>query len=419
VVNGAVDQALFEGAGKNVLSYEHLLDGQSEHRAWAEVDERDAASICFTTGTTGNPKGVAYSHRSILLQAMSSATQNALRVGREDRMLVVVPMFHATAWGYPYTGFWFGADIVLPDRFLKPPEIVRAIAEERITFANGVPTIWQDVLRLLRREAGHDLSSLRRIVIGGAAVTRSLLEAYDAQVGVPILQGWGMTETSPLVTVAWPPTDAAPEEALSARVSQGRVLAGVDIRLVNPDSLEVLPADGQTVGELELRGPWISGGYLGEEGDDKFHDGWLRTGDVGTLDPDGYVRLTDRVKDVIKSGGEWISSVELEDVLIGHPEIAEVTVIGVPDQRWDERPCAVVVATEGATLDAEALRRWLAGRVARWWIPERWVFVDDIPRTSVGKLDKKLLRSRYAAQQLDVIEVTAPLPREPEVGRTA
>jgi fatty-acyl-CoA synthase len=301
--------------------------------------------------------------------------------------------------------------MVLLDRFLKAPALVRILEEERVTFANGVPTIWNDVLGLLRREPGHDLSSLRRIVIGGAAVSRTLLEAFDTDVGAPILQGWGMTETSPLVTVARPPRDADPEAALSARVSQGRVLAGVDIRLVDPDTLEVLAPDGETVGELELRGPWISGGYLAEEGGDKFHDGWLRTGDVGTLDPSGYVRLTDRVKDVIKSGGEWISSVELEDALIGHPGIQEVCVIGVPDARWDERPCAVVVATEGAGLDPAELRRWLVGRVARWWIPERWAVVDELPRTSVGKYDKRVLRSQYAAEELPVVEVSARLPQ--------
>src|SRR4051794_17231234 len=414
VVNGRADPALFDGAGKRVIGYDDLLAGRPDERAWADVDERDAASICFTTGTTGNPKGVAYSHRSILIQSMSSATKNALRIGAEDRALVVVPMFHATAWGYPYTAFWFGADIVLPDRFLNAPTIVRAIEEERITFANGVPTIWNDVLGLLRHEPGHDLSSLWRIVIGGAAVSRTLLEAFDAEVGAPILQGWGMTETSPLVTVAWPPPGAEPEAALSARLSQGRVLAGVDARLVDPDTLDVLAPDGETIGELELRGPWISGGYLADEGGDKFHDGWLRTGDIGTLDPSGYVRLTDRVKDVIKSGGEWISSVELEDVLIGHPAIAEVSVIGVPDPRWDERPCAVVVAAEGADPDPAEVRRWLVGRVARWWIPERWVIVQELPRTSVGKYDKKLLRSRYAAEELPVKEVTGRLPTEPQ-----
>jgi fatty-acyl-CoA synthase len=413
VVNGAVDTTLFETTGKTVVSYQELLADQPEERTWPCLDERDAASICFTTGTTGNPKGVAYSHRSILLQAMSSATTNALRLGAEDRMLIAVPMFHATAWGYPYSAFWFGADVILLDRFLKPATIVRAIEEERITFANGVPTIWNDVLRLLRREPGHDLSSAQRIVVGGAAVARSLLEAFDGEVGVPILQGWGMTETSPLVTVGRPPPGATGEEALSARVSQGRVLAGVEIRLVNPDTLKSLPADGRTVGEFELRGPWISGSYLRAEGQDKFHDGWLRTGDVGTLDPQGYARLTDRTKDVIKSGGEWISSAELEGVLSAHPEIVEACVIGVPDARFDERPCALVVGSEGADLDAGALRAWLVGRVAPWWIPERWIFVDRLPLTSVSKLDKKLLRSRYAAQEFNVIEVRTQLPEDP------
>jgi fatty-acyl-CoA synthase len=412
VVNGTVDAALFEGSGKAVVGYEELLAGQPGERVWAEVDEQDAASICFTTGTTGNPKGVAYSHRSIALQSLSSATENALRIGAEDRMLVAVPMFHATAWGYPYSAFWFGADLVLLDRFLKAATIVRAVEQERVTFANGVPTIWNDVLRLVREEPGHDLSSLRRIVIGGAAVTRTLLESFD-EVGAPILQGWGMTETSPLVTVGRPPRDATPPEAISARLSQGRVLAGVDIRIIDPVTLAPMPADGEAIGEFELRGPWIAGSYLGDEGPDKFHDGWLRTGDLGSLDPSGYVRLTDRAKDVIKSGGEWISSVELEDVLLGHPDIAEVTVIGIPDPRFDERPCAIVVPSAGKQPDPERLRAWLVGRVARWWIPEYWAFVEVVPRTSVGKYDKKLLRSQHKAGELDVHAVSTRVPADP------
>ncbi len=414
VVNGAVDAALFEGSGKHIVGYDELLAGQPDERAWADVDERDAASICFTTGTTGNPKGVAYSHRSIAMQSLSSATENALRIGADDRMLIAVPMFHATAWGYPYSGFWFGADMILLDRFLKPATIVRAVEQERITFANGVPTIWNDVLRLVRTEPGHDMSSLRRIVVGGAPATRTLLEGFDAEVGAPILQGYGMTETSPLVTVARPPRDATAETAMSARLSQGRVLAGVEARIVDPDTLAPLPADGTTIGELELRGPWIAGSYVGDEGPDKFHDGWLRAGDLGTLDPSGYVRLTDRAKDVIKSGGEWISSVDLEGVLLAHPDICEVAVIGVPDERWDERPCAVVVPVAGARLDPEALRAWLLGRVARWWIPEYWASADAIPLTSVGKIDKKLLRSRHATRELDVIAVSTPLPADAE-----
>ncbi|HEY7009312.1 MAG TPA: AMP-binding protein, partial [Jatrophihabitantaceae bacterium] len=338
----------------------------------------------------------------------------ALRIGADDRMLIAVPMFHATAWGYPYSGFWFGADMILLDRFLKPATIIRAVEQERITFANGVPTIWNDVLRLVRTEPGHDLSSLRRIVVGGAFATRTLLEGFDTDVGAPILQGYGMTETSPLVTVARPPRDATPDAAMSARLSQGRVLAGVEARIVDPDTLAPLRADGTSIGELELRGPWIAGSYLGDEGPDKFHDGWLRTGDLGTLDPSGYVRLTDRAKDVIKSGGEWISSVELEAVLLAHPGVADVAVIGVPDERWDERPCVIVVPAANAQRDPEALRAWLLGRVPRWWIPEHWAFAEALPLTSVGKIDKKLLRSRHEAGDLDVVSVTTPLPPDPE-----
>lgn len=411
VVNGECDPAVFAGSGVAVTDYEELLAGRPVEREWADVDEQDAASICFTTGTTGNPKGVAYSHRSILLQSMSSATQNALRIGADDCVLVVVPMFHATAWGYPYSAYWFGADTVLLDQYLTPAAIAAAIEKHRVTFANGVPTIWSDVLRLQREGHGGDLSSLRRIVIGGASVPSSLLKAYD-ELGAPILQGWGMTETSPLVSSARPPSDAGPDDSIGFRLSQGKILAGVGIRLVDPTTLEELPADGESIGEFELRGPWIAGGYLGDEGEDKFHGGWLRTGDVGTLDASGYVRLTDRAKDVIKSGGEWISSVDLEDVLLSHPDVAEVSVIGVPDERWDERPCAIVVPSEGANLVGEDLRGWLVGRVARWWIPERWAIVDELPRTSVGKFDKKKMRADYAGDALGVVYVTAKLPAE-------
>ncbi|AWK76272.1 long-chain fatty acid--CoA ligase (plasmid) [Rhodococcus oxybenzonivorans] len=405
VVNGTVDRDLFARSGCEVVSYEALIADSGAERTWADVDERDAAILCFTTGTTGNPKGVAYSHRSIALQSLASATANALRIGAEDRILIAVPMFHATAWCYPYSGFWFGADMVMLDRFLKPESIVGAIEQERVTFANGVPTIWNDVLALLRAEPGHDLSSLRCIVVGGAAVPRSLMAAFDAEVGVPIFQGWGLTETSPLVAVARPPAGATPADADAARLSQGRVLAGVEIRIVDPDTLADLPADGNTIGELELRGPWVTGSYLKDDGTDKFHDGWLRTGDIGTLDPSGYVRLTDRTKDVIKSGGEWISSVALEEALLAHPGITEAAVIGVPDQHWGERPCALVVAASGESLEPEAIYAWLQERVPRWWIPEYWVRVGALPRTSVGKLDKKLLRSRHTVGELDVIVV--------------
>ncbi len=412
IVNGAIDPAHFEGCGKKVITYEEVLAGQPTERVWAEVDERDAATMCFTTGTTGNPKGVAYSHRSIAIHSLSQGTCNAVNIGFDDRNLIVVPMFHANAWGYPYTCWWFGADIILLDRFLNAANIVRAVQEQKVTFANGVPTVWNDVLNLLRAEPGHDLSTLRMVIIGGAAVSRPLIEGFEEIAGIPVVQGWGMTETSPLVTVAKAPEDTDPQTAASIRLSQGRVLAGVEIRTVDPDTLHVLPADGASIGEFELRGPWITGRYLGEEDAEKFHDGWLRTGDIGTLDARGHVRITDRTKDVIKSGGEWISSVELENIITAHPDVAMATVIGVPDPKWDERPCAIVVARDGSDITAETLRTWLTGKVARWWVPEYWSFVPEIPLTSVGKLDKKVLRQRHADGGLPIIHLDAPLPRK-------
>ncbi|WP_211188108.1 long-chain-fatty-acid--CoA ligase [Gordonia asplenii] len=411
IVNGSVEATVFADADITVLDYHTLVDAASPQRVWTIGDERNAASICFTTGTTGNPKGVAYSHRSIVLQCLGTSTIDTLGIGNRDRMLVLVPMFHATAWCYPYTGFWSGADIVLLDEFLSPAAIIDAIQTFGITFANGVPTVWNDVLRILRAEPHHNLSSLQRVVIGGAAATTALFDGFD-EVGVRIVQGWGMTETSPLVTVGRDSRGVDATTAASQRLSQGRVLAGVRIRVVDPDSGDPLPDDGRSVGELELRGPWIAGGYLGDEGSDKFHDGWLRTGDVGTIDDQGFVRLTDRAKDIIKSGGEWISSVDLENVLVAHPSIRDVTVIGVPDARWDERPCAIVVFEDGRDVDVEELRVWLVGRVARFWVPENWITTTALPRTSVGKIDKKDLRSRHAAGEFEMHRSTSKLPSE-------
>ncbi|GAA4672107.1 long-chain fatty acid--CoA ligase [Gordonia humi] len=408
VVSGTIDDAVFAGASQRVVSYEDVLAAASPDREWTVVDEQDAASICFTTGTTGNPKGVAYSHRSIMLQSLATSAVDALRIGNNDTILVAVPMFHATAWCYPYSGFWAGADLVLLDRFLAPPTIVEAIETFSVTFGNGVPTVWNDVLRLLDAEPDHDLGSLQRLVIGGAAASESLFDGF-ADHGVDVVQGWGMTESSPLVTVGRTSRGVDAETARRQRLTQGRVISGVEIRIVDQETGEPLPRDGETIGEFELRGPWIAGGYLGVESDgpaDKFHDGWLRTGDVGTLDRDGFAKLTDRSKDIIKSGGEWISSVDLENTLAGHPAIRDVTVIGVPDEKWDERPCAVVVVEDGATVGAEDLRTWLVGRVAKFWIPENWVFTTALPRTSVGKIDKKLLRGQRADGALDVMRET-------------
>lgn len=402
--------------GLPVYRYADVVRSQPTEFAWPELDERTAAAICFTSGTTGDPKGVAYSHRSIYLHALSLCTANAVGLGASDRGMIVVPMFHANAWGYPHATFWCGGDLILPHRFLKPDQLVPLIERERPTFVNGVPTIWIDVLRYLRDHPDADVSSISRIVVGGSATPQSLLTAFRDEYDIPLIQGWGMTETSPLVTLARPRHGSQGPQALTDALSQGRVLPGVQLRLVHPDTLVPVPNDGQSVGELELRGPWVSTSYLSDDDPGKFHDGWLRTGDIGTVDPDGYVTLTDRAKDVVKSGGEWISSIALEAELAAHPQVAEAAVIGVPDDRWGERPCVVAVPTSGAEVSADELRDWLDGRVARWWLPERWVFADAIPRTSVGKYDKRLLRSQYAAGELRVVVLG---PRRPAADRSA
>jgi fatty-acyl-CoA synthase len=381
-----------------VMTYAELLARGANDYDWPEVDERSAAALCFTTGTTGDPKGVAYSHRSIALQCLSSATSNALRLGANDRALIVVPMFHATAWAYPYAAFWFGADQILPSRDVDPSTIVNLLAQESITFANGVPTVWTPVGQLLR-ESEADVSALSRVVIGGATLSEALLDVFDA-LRITLIQGWGMTETSPLVTVGRAHPRSGPEEQRRQRLSQGRVVAGVELRLADLVTGELLPHDGTSVGELELRGPWVTSSYLDGVGADRFVDGWLRTGDIGSVDELGYVRLTDRAKDVIKSGGEWISSVELENAIAGHPDVLEAAVIGVPDPRWDERPCAMVVPVPGCDLTPADLREWLVGRVAKWWIPERWVIAKSIPKTSVGKIDKKAMRADYREESV-------------------
>ncbi len=410
VVRGQPRPAATEIDGVRVYSYDELVRTQPGDFAWPDLDERAAAAICFTSGTTGNPKGVAYSHRSIYLHSLSLCTANAVALSASDRGMIVVPMFHANAWGYPHATFWCGGDLILPHRFLKPGQLVPLMERERPTFVNGVPTIWIDVLRYLREHPDADVSSVTRVVIGGSATPRALMQAFRDEYDIPLIQGWGMTETSPLVTLARPRRGHGGSEALEDALSQGRVLPGVELRLVHPESGRLVPNDGRSIGELELRGPWVSESYLFDEDPAKFHDGWLRTGDIGTVDPDGYVRLTDRAKDAVKSGGEWISSINLEAEVAAHPEVIEAAVIGVPDERWGERPCVVVTTTAGSAVTADELRDWLDGRVARWWLPERWVFAAAIPRTSVGKYDKRLLRSQYASEQLSVVELG---PRRP------
>jgi len=405
VVVGDGDAApLAEAAGGRVALHRwaELLHGKPDRFDWPEVDERDAAALCYTSGTTGNPKGVAYSHRSIWLHSMQVCMAEAFGLSPQTRELAIVPMFHAMAWGIPYAAVMSGASLLMPDRFLQAEPIAAMITAERPTLAGAVPTIWTDLLAYLDSHE-VDVSSLREAIVGGSACPPALMHAFKERHGVEIIHAWGMTEMSPLGSVSRAPAGVEGDEAWTYRYTQGRIPAGVAGRIVGPDGT-VLPADGKSVGELEVRGPWITGGYVGEADPDpeKFRDGWLRTGDVGVLSPDGFITLTDRAKDVIKSGGEWISSVELENALMAHPAVQEACVVGVPDERWGERPLATVVVREGASVTAEDLRAFLSEKVARWQLPERWAFITEVPKTSVGKFDKRLVRSNYASEVLDV-----------------
>ncbi len=391
------------------LSYDELIGAEETGYDWPELDERQAASMCYTSGTTGNPKGVVYSHRSTWLHAFAGMMSNCVGASEKDSALIIVPMFHANAWGMPYTAFFAGTDLIFPERFLQAEPLARIIAEHRPTLSLGVPTIWNDLLHYSRSH-DVDLSSLRLLTAGGSAVPRSLMEVYKERFGIDMIQGWGMTETSPVCAFGRAPKGVPPEQEMDWRAKTGRIIAGVELRVVAEDGA-VLPNDGESVGEFEVRGPWVTAAYYGEPSPDRFHDGWLRTGDVGSLDDRGFMQISDRTKDVIKSGGEWISSVELENEVMAYPGVFEAAVIGVPDERWDERPLVVVVAAEGAEPDPAEILRFLSGRVARWWLPERWAFVAEIPKTSVGKFDKKVLRAQAAAGDLSICEVEIPTPR--------
>ncbi|SCE80607.1 fatty-acyl-CoA synthase [Micromonospora mirobrigensis] len=410
VVGGGDPAALLAATGDRVAvhRWDDLLAGRPDRYDWPAVDERDAAALCYTSGTTGNPKGVAYSHRSIYLHSLQICMPEGFGLGPTDRELAIVPMFHAMSWGLPYAAFLSGAALIMPDRFLQAAPIAEMIATERPTLAGAVPTIWNDLLAHLD---SHDVdtSSLKEAIVGGSACPPALMHAFSERHGIEVVHAWGMTEMSPLGSVSRPPAGATGDDAWRYRYTQGRVPAGVQARIVGPLG-EPLPADGTSVGELEVRGPWVTATYVGDDipDEEKFRDGWLRTGDVGTLSPDGFITLTDRAKDVIKSGGEWISSVELENALMAHPDVVEACVVGVPDERWGERPLATVVLREGAEVGVEQLREFLAGTIARWQLPERWAVIDAVPKTSVGKFDKKVVRSRYADGGLAVRELTAP-----------
>jgi len=382
------------------IGYEELLAAEQPGYPWPRIEETAAAAMCYTSGTTGWPKGVVYSHRSAFLHTLGVCSGEALGLSQYDRVLPVVPMFHGNAWGIPYAAWLVGADLLLPNRFAQAAPLARFIAAERATLAAAVPTVWYDVLGL--DPSTVDLSSLRMIMCGGAAVPRSLIEAYEQRLGVRVVQGWGLTETSPVAALSYPPKHGPAERAMDYRATAGRPLGGVEARVVD-DEGKVLPRDGHATGEIEVRGPWVAAAYYQDPAPDKFRDGWLRTGDVGRIDTRGYITISDRAKDVVKSGGEWISTLELESAILTHPSVREAAVIAAPDERWGERPLACVVPAPGQSVSPDELRAHLSGRVVKWWLPEQWAFVDEVPRTSVGKHDKKLLRERYAEGRLNVV----------------
>jgi fatty-acyl-CoA synthase len=401
------DFVVIGDASDGAISYEELLAGEEPGYRYPELDDRQAAGLCYTSGTTGNPKGVLYSHRSNILHALGQCMADSIGARSDDRVMPVVPMFHANAWGIPYGSALTGADLVMPGSDLSAEALSALISDERVTITAGVPTIWMDLLRHAD-EHGPDLSSLRLVICGGSAVPLSLMQEFEERHGVRIVQAWGMTETSPLGSTAHPPPGVEDEDAWRYRSTAGRPAPLVETRLVRGDGEEV-PWDGKSTGELQVRGPWVAREYYRDEGSsEKFDEGWLRTGDIAAIDERGYIIISDRAKDVIKSGGEWISSVELENEIMAHPAVAEAAVIAMPDERWGERPLACVVTEEGAEVTLEELREHLASRVAKWWLPDELVIVEAVPKTSVGKFDKKVLRAQLEEGRLERAE---PAPR--------
>jgi len=385
------------------LDYEALLREAAPVTDWPRLDENDAAGMCYTSGTTGHPKGVVYSHRAVYLHSFASSMADTFGVSERDVILHIVPMFHANAWCVPFAGVLNGATQFFGGPNPQPRDIIEMIHNERVTFVGAVPTVWIAIHAILEKEPQWDISSVRCIPIGGSAAPRSLLETFDKKYGANMLHAWGMTEMTPLGTTCRLKSymEALPDdERYAIKAKQGFAVAGVDLRIVDEAGREQ-PWDGKSVGEIQVRGPWVASGYYNNPAGaaQLTADGWLRTGDVATIDPEGYVQITDRTKDLIKSGGEWISSVDLETTIMGHPKVLEAAVIAVPHERWQERPLACVVPKPEYkdSLTAQEILDYLAPRVAKWWLPDEVTFIEAVPKTSVGKFDKKVLRERFKA----------------------
>lgn len=379
------------------IAYEDLIADQPEHGRWPLLDERSPLMLCYSSGTTGNPKGVAYTQRSTYVHTIANLAN--ISIEPTDNVLPVVPMFHASAWGYPFQAVTKGAKLTYPGPDLSPEGLVKLFVDEKVTFSAGVPTVWMGIKQYLEANPEVDTSSIRAFLCGGSAVPRAMIEWYWTERDIRVVQGWGMTETNPIASTAilkphmedWDLSDQ-----LDRLETAGIPLAGLEVKIVDEDG-EVLPNDGKAFGELLIRGPWIAAEYFKDDRTaESFVDGWLKTGDVCKITPEGYIRITDRAKDVIKSGGEWISSLDLENELMAHPDVAEATVVGLKHVKWQERPAAFVVRAEGSDIGEEELIEFLEPRVAKWWLPDKIVFIDEIPKTGTGKFDKKVVRDQYS-----------------------
>jgi len=392
------DRAHLPAVVPDALAYEDLLAAESDDFTWPLLDEWLASSLCYTSGTTGQPKGALYAHRSTILHSYAISLPDTFGLSAREVIAPVVPMFHVNAWGLPYAAMLVGAKLVFPGAALDGKSLYELFEAEQVTFSAGVPTVWLGLLRYLD-ESGARFLSLRRVIVGGSACPPSMIERFEKGYGVEVLHAWGMTEMSPLGTVAQLKAkhrDAAPEDLLQVKVTQGRIVPGVDMKIVDGAGKE-LPWDGVAFGDLMVRGSWVASSYFRGAGGDILRDGWFPTGDVATIDSDGYMKITDRSKDVIKSGGEWISSIELENIAVGHPAVAEAAVIGIAHPKWDERPLLVVQKKEGAQVTREELLAFYRDKVAKWWIPDDVVFVAGLPHTATGKLLKTELRRAYAS----------------------